>query len=111
MKFMILNTDYPAFLCRLYTQHPGLERQPYEQQMRVRNESLFGITDFYSSNLRELGYEAWDIHANNEFMQKTWADEHGLRVDPGQKWQFRLRRGLVPWVSRVTNRRRGSMKS
>ena len=85
-------------------QHPGLERQPYEQQMRVRNESLFGITDFYSSNLRELGYEAWDVHANNEFMQKTWADEHGLRIDPGQKWQFRLRRRLVPWVSRVTNR-------
>jgi spore maturation protein CgeB len=104
VKFLILNTDYSEFLCWLYGQHPGLETQPYEQQMRMRSESLFGNTDFYSTNLRELGYEALDIHANNEFMQKTWAKEHGLRIDPGQKWQFRLRRGIVPWVSRVRNR-------
>ena len=103
MKFLILNTDYPEFLSWLYAQHPGLERQPYEHQMRVRNESLFGSADFYSSNLRKLGHEAWDIHANNEFMQKAWADEHGLRIDSGRRWEFRLRRGIVPWVSRATN--------
>jgi spore maturation protein CgeB len=103
MKFLILNTDYPEFLCWLYAQHPGLERQPYEHQMRVCYESLFGVADFYSSNLRKLGYEAWDICANNEFMQKAWANEHGLRIDSGQRWQFRLRRGLIPWVARPTN--------
>ena len=101
MKFLILNTDYPAFLCWLYAQQPGLERQPYEHQMRARNESLFGAADFYSSNLRKLGYEVWDIHANNEFMQKAWANEHGLKVDSGRRWEFRLRRKIVPWVSRV----------
>jgi spore maturation protein CgeB len=104
MKFLILDTDYREFLCWLYKQHPGLERQPYEQQMRVRSESPFGMADFYSSNLRKLGYEAWDIYANNEFMQKAWADELGLRIDCGQSWQFRLRRGLIPWVSRAKNR-------
>ena len=103
MKFLILNTDYPEFLCGLYAQHPGLERQPYEHQMRVRNESLFGVADFYSSNLRKLGHEVWDIHANNEFMQKVWADEHGSRIDSGPRWEFRLRRGIVPWVSRAMN--------
>ena len=72
MKFLILDTDYPEFLCWLYAQHPGLERQSYEHQMRVRYESLFGIADFYSSNLCKLGFEAWDIYANNEFMQRTW---------------------------------------
>jgi len=35
MKFLILNTDYPEFLRWLYAQHPGLEKQPYEGQMRV----------------------------------------------------------------------------
>jgi hypothetical protein len=49
--------------------------------MRVRVESLFGVADFYSGNLRKLGHEAWDIHANNEFMQKAWAREHGIRVE------------------------------
>jgi spore maturation protein CgeB len=101
MKFLILNTDYAKFLRHLYAQHPGLERQPYEHQMRVRNESLFGVADFYSSNLRKLGYEAWDIHANNKFLQTAWAKEHGLKVASDWHWQFRSRRGIVPWVSRI----------
>jgi spore maturation protein CgeB len=101
MKFLILNTDYPAFLRWLYAQHPGLERQPYEHQMRVGNECLFGTADFYSSSLRKLGYEAWDIHANNEFMQKAWARENRLRLRGDWRWKFRMRRGIVPWVSRV----------
>ena len=77
MKFLILNTDYPEFLCWLYAQNPGLEDRPYQEQMQARAESLFGVADFYSTNLCKLGHEAWDIHANNEFMQKTWAKEHG----------------------------------
>ncbi len=81
MRFLILNTDYPEFLSRLYSSHPGLENQSYEEQMKVRNESLFGVADFYSSNLRKLGHEAYDIHANNEFMQKMWAREHGVNFD------------------------------
>jgi spore maturation protein CgeB len=101
---MILNTDYPVFLYRLYAQHSGLEKRPYDHQMRVRNESLFGTADFYSSNLQKLGHEAWDIHANNKFIQEAWAAEHGLRIDSGPRWQFRLRRGLIPWVSRSRNR-------
>jgi|GEM_PF-5614394 hypothetical protein len=27
MKFLILNTDYPEFLRRLYAQHPGPEKE------------------------------------------------------------------------------------
>ena len=64
-RLLILNTDYPEFLCWLYAQHPGLENEPYDEQMRSRNESLFGVADFYSSNLRRLGHEALDIHSNH----------------------------------------------
>lgn len=94
MRVLILNTDYPEFLRWLYAQHSRLEDQPYEEQMRVRNESLFGVADFYSSNLRKLGHEAWDIHANNEFMQRAWAREHGIDVEEPsplqQQWQSAL---------------------
>ena len=48
--------------------------------MRVRNDSLFGVADFYSSNLRKLGHEVRDVHTDNEFMQKAWAKEHGIRI-------------------------------
>lgn len=81
LRFFILNTDYPEFLRWFYAQQPELGKQPYEEQMRARVESLFGVADFYSSNLRKLGHEAQDIHANNEFMQKAWAKEHGLGIE------------------------------
>ena len=64
--------------------------------MRVRMESLFGVADFYSGNLRKLGHEAWDIHANNEFAQKAWAREHGVQLPSDWSWQFRLRRRPRP---------------
>ena len=88
MRFLILNIDYTEFLQWLYGQSPELEQQPYEKQMRARNESLFGVADFYSSNLRKLGHEAWDIHANNEFMQKAWSREHGIALEEPRPIQY-----------------------
>jgi spore maturation protein CgeB len=80
MKILIINTDYPAFLGSLYEAHPGLEGKTYCEQMQVRNDSLFGVADFYSRNLRNHGHEAWEVHANNEMMQAAWAREHGMEV-------------------------------
>lgn len=80
MKFLILNTDYPEFLSWLYSQQPRLRQAPYGEQLRARMKSLFGVADFYSSNLRRLGHEAWDVHANNEVMQRAWARENGIQV-------------------------------
>ncbi|MBI3583563.1 MAG: glycosyltransferase family 1 protein [Nitrospinae bacterium] len=94
MKFLIINTDYPEFLNWFYNKHHGLEGQSYEEQMRRRNESLFGVADFYSSNLRKLGHDAWDVHANNEFIQKAWARQHGKKIKESspliQRWQNTL---------------------
>jgi len=81
MKFLIINTDYLEFLGWLYAHNLGLEKHSYEEQMRAGNESLFGVADFDSHNLHRLGCEAWDIHANNEWMQKAWANEHGNNVE------------------------------
>lgn len=96
LRFLITNTIYPEFLLWLYAQHPGLEKQLYEEQMGVVMASLFGVADFYSSNLRKLGHEAWDIHANNEWMQKAWAREQGMKFyepTPVQRqWEGGLRR-------------------
>ena len=77
MKILIINTDYSEFLEWLYEQHPGLAERSYDEQMRARNESLFGLADFYSSNLKKLGHEARDIYANNHIMQSAWVRRRG----------------------------------
>src|SRR5215831_5540262 len=98
MRFLILDTDYPAFLDWLSVNNPALDKKPFDEQHRVHTEACFGVAGFCVSNLRVLGHDAQDFHVNNEVMQKQWAREHGLKE--GSDWQFRLRRGIVPWVSR-----------
>jgi hypothetical protein len=77
---LILNTDYEAFLDDLYVKNRGLADQTYDQQMAVRNHSLFGSADFYSEGLTAARVEAADIHLNNRAMQLRWAAERGLQV-------------------------------
>ncbi|HST16935.1 MAG TPA: glycosyltransferase [Gaiellaceae bacterium] len=81
MRVLVVNTDYAEFLRWFYRQHPGLAEASYDEQMRARVETLFGVADFYTRSLRELGHEAWDVHANNAIMQRTWARENGLRSE------------------------------
>lgn len=81
MRILVLNTDYPDFVHWLYREYPGMAAQSYREQLKIRAESLYGVADFYSSNLRALGHEAHDIYANNEVLQSTWSREHGTDID------------------------------
>lgn len=86
MRFLILNTDYPEFLEWFYSQHPGLESRCYREQSEARYRSGFGVGDFYSRNLRELGHEAVDLYANNQFLQQAWMADHvGHTTEQGEK--------------------------
>jgi hypothetical protein len=103
MKFLIINTDYPTSLRSLYANYTGLEKRSYDDQMRVRMGSLFGVADFYSSNLRKLGYEAWDVHVNNGFMQKVWARENGIKLSFSWPRRFGIRRHRFPEIGPARN--------
>src|SRR6185437_3307307 len=66
----------------------------YATQMAARNDSLFGLADFYSRNFAALGHAAAEIHVNNPYLQSAWAREHGMKVGTatphGQARQHRL---------------------
>jgi spore maturation protein CgeB len=82
MRIMILSTDYPQFLGSLYGARPGLAEASYSEQAKVRQESLFGFSDYYSRNFRAHGHEANEIRVNNPWMQHAWAREAGFTVAP-----------------------------
>jgi len=82
VRVLILNADYPNFLRELYLARPGLVDRSYAEQMAVRNDSLFGVADFYSRSFRAHGHEAAEIHLNNHWLQYAWAREHGLTLPP-----------------------------
>ena len=56
-------------------------------------KSLIGTADFYSSNLKKIGYEAWDVVVNLEPMQKHWANENGIKFKD-YEWNLTFKRGF-----------------
>jgi hypothetical protein len=103
MRFLIISLDYPDFLAWIYSRYQGLERQPYDEQMRVRKESLFGISGFYVDNLRKLGHEASTVYPNNEAMQRAWAKEHGYRMDHAVRW-YRIAKGFRVAAGKISSK-------
>lgn len=98
MRVFIINADYPDFLRDLYAKTPGLLTATYDDQMSARNDSLFGVADFYSRNFQAHGHQAAEFHVNNRWLQYTWAREHGMRVTKpatptGRNWR-RLLKGV-----------------
>ncbi len=99
-RFLIVNADYPGFLDVLYSQHPGLGTATYDEQMRARTASLFGVADFYPRNLTQLGHAASEVYVNNRCLQEAWAREHALTLPASGRSRVVLRRGVVPWLVR-----------
>ena len=105
MRVLVVNTDYPAFLRSFYDDNPGLDSMSFADQERVRVDSLFGVADFYSRNLRKLGHETFDVWANNEPMQRAWALENDYPVPPdGIRVRLDRTKGF-PWLSLSRGRR------
>jgi hypothetical protein len=115
MRILILNTDYPKFLAQMYRDNPGLEKADYDAQMVARNDSLFGVADYYSRNFQALGHDAAEVHVNNRRMQSAWAGTHGLeaaaaepdaagaraRPSGGQALRSLMRPFVAPLMSRL----------
>src|SRR5262249_45432642 len=92
------------FLSWMYNQNRGLVARSYNEQLTVRNGSLFGDGGFYSANLRTLGHDAHDVYVNNDRLQSAWAREHGEERLRAPHWRFGLRKGFIPWLTRQADR-------
>lgn len=99
MKFLIVDTYYPAFLKSVYASVQGLETRPYAVQWRTLMDRCFGTADYYSENLAALGHEATEVIANCRPLQEQWAREHdlALKYTVTSRPYHRLR---VPWIQK-----------
>lgn len=101
MKILILNWDYDGFLSQHHQKNPQLRDASYKSQMTARNDSLFGVADYYSRNFKAAGHEAAEIHVNNPWLQSAWAREHGLDIEvPQFDGTNPQRHELLAWAKR-----------
>jgi spore maturation protein CgeB len=99
LRFLIVNTVYPAAIDWVYQSRPGLDRSSYSEQVTCFLDALPGVAGFYARNLDRLGYSADVVIANNDRAQRAWATEHGLRFSASTALHHRvLRRLRVPTV-------------
>lgn len=78
MKFFIINTDYQDFIDKKYRLNPEIKKSCFSDQLKYRYDTLFGVSNFYSKNLRLIGHDAIDIIFNDCTMQGRWAFENKL---------------------------------
>jgi spore maturation protein CgeB len=90
VRVLIINTDYPAFLRKLYGNRAGLAEASFAHQMMARNASFFGVFDAYSKGFEANGHEGWEVHANNGHLQQRWMTEAGKRPSMQCKMSARL---------------------
>ena len=81
MKILKITTFYPVYIKKFYSKHPQLSSQSYEQQKKELDYDAFGWGDFWSQALNPLGYEAMEITANIEPLQKSWAIENSIQFE------------------------------
>lgn len=100
MRFLFIDANYPAFLEAVYRDHPGLAAASYGEQGAQIRAGMFGEAAFQADALRTLGHEAEVVVTNAHPAQRAWAQEHSMAHLTRTRWSFRLRRGVVPWLSR-----------
>lgn len=87
-KISLLKTSayYKYYLKNFYSRHPELASADYQKQYDSIMADCFAWADFWKKHLEESGkYEVKELIINNEFMQKQWAKEHGVRYNES-KW-------------------------
>lgn len=81
MKFLTVDTYYHNFLNSFYLQNSALLGSSYLQQWHVLLDQCFVTADFYSHNLHLLRYEATEVIANCEALQRQGAEENGIYLE------------------------------
>lgn len=73
-RILIVDTYYPDFLRTV----PVTPDSTYAQELRRILSFGFGTSDFFSHNLRKLGWEAVDVIGNHADLQALWIRDQWL---------------------------------
>jgi hypothetical protein len=89
LRLLKITNFYPGYLSRFYGERDGLASRPFDEQFSALMADCFSWADFWAVALRKLGYEADEVVANVEPMQRRWAEERGVKYQEGD-WQSEI---------------------
>jgi hypothetical protein len=82
MRFLQINTYYPAYLQDFYAARPQLLSANYETQIDALLDDGFSDSHIFSRTLKEHGFETFQVAINNPASQNAWLASQGLPLRP-----------------------------
>ncbi len=82
MRFLQINTYYPAYLQDFYAARPGLFSADYVTQIDALLNDGFSDSHIFFRTLKDHGFETFQVAINNPVSQNAWLAEHGLPLRP-----------------------------
>ena len=82
MRFLQINTYYPAYLHDFYAARPHLLSAGYQTQIDALLDDGFSDSHIFSRTLTEQGFETFQVAINNPVSQNAWLSSQGLQSRP-----------------------------
>ena len=79
IRFQKITTIYPEFAVPFRKQYPDYASLAYDELHERLITACYGWSDYFAKYLGQRGYEAQELFANFELLQKAWARENGVR--------------------------------
>lgn len=104
---LFVQTNYPIFLEMFHEKIAGSSLS-YSGMKKVWDREMFGHANFYSKNLKQLGWKAQEVIANDLMMQGQWARENKIHFDTRERWwtkkipeSIKNYLGVRGWVKKI----------
>ncbi len=94
MKLFKIAIPFWQHWLQLYAEHPELNAQTWTEQQATINHNWFGFPHAWKDALEPLGYEVFEVLANVDLVQKTWAAERGFAYDE-TAWKYDILKGQI----------------
>lgn len=85
-KLQKFTSVYPDFIGQFLADNPDYESLSFARLYERFVASHYGWSNYYAQSLNALGYDAQDIFVNIGPLQKSWADERGVKYSRNA-WQ------------------------
>lgn len=97
--FLKITTVYPQYLAKYYSQYRNhLAQKSFQTQYDHLMADAFSWSNFYQIYLNKIGVNAFEIVANAELLQQTWAIENGVPFENEKQLVLAQIRAIAPDV-------------
>lgn len=85
----IAGLHYKSLMDSLLERRAELEGRSYQEQQDFLFENEYVYSNAFSRGMRAMGHDAAEVIYDFDLLQKTWADENGIKYDP-RRWQTHI---------------------